>query len=186
MARYLLVSGSPRDGNTEYVMRRLHAALGGASELVLLRKLKIGRCTGCLACEGTGKCPIEDDMQGLYRKMEKAAVLVIATPNYFDNVSGLLKDFIDRCNAFYNSGRIKGKKAVFIVVGGGSAGDSRRVVGQALRYFANGVGLDVAGSFIFTGTDRAGVRNTAGAREKIEAIAMKIRSLIKNDAPAGI
>ena len=177
MARYLLVSGSPREGNSEYVMRRLHAALGGASELVLLRKLDIRHCTGCLACEGTGECPIGDDMQDLYAKMNKAAVLVVATPNYFDNVSGLLKDFIDRCNTFYNNGRMKGKKAVFIVVGGGSAGDSRRVAGQALRYFANGVGLDVEESFIFTGTDRAGIRDMRGANERIETVAKKIRSM---------
>ncbi len=177
MTKALLISGSPREGNTEYILRGVHKMLRDPAELVILRELDVRHCTGCLSCEGTGRCPIGDGMQDLYTRMEEADVLVIGTPNYFDNVPGLVKDFMDRCNTFYNSGRLKGKKAVFIVVGGGSAGDSRRVAEQALRYFANGVGLDVAGTFVFTGTDGKSLSGSPGTAGEVAEISRLISSL---------
>ncbi len=177
MKNMLFISGSPREGNTDYVLRQVIEAMGGSSELILLRDMDIKHCTGCLACDGTGECPIEDGMQVLYKKMEQAEIIVIGTPNYFDNVPGLMKDMIDRCNTFYNSMKLKGRPVVFIVVGGGSSGDSGRVVSQSLAYFANGLNLDVAASYVFSGTDKAALNNEEGTRQRISEIAEKLRSI---------
>jgi multimeric flavodoxin WrbA len=34
-------------------------------------------------------------MQPLYQKIEQSDLLILGTPNYFDNVTALLKNFID-------------------------------------------------------------------------------------------
>ena len=48
------ISGSPRRGNTEWMVRRFldrAAADGAETELLLLRRLNVKTCYGCLACE---------------------------------------------------------------------------------------------------------------------------------------
>jgi multimeric flavodoxin WrbA len=78
------------------------AVQGGAeTELVLLRRKSIKSCNGCLTCEVGGKarkgvCTIQDDMQEIYPKLLEADCLVFGTPVYFEMLSGLLKNFMDR------------------------------------------------------------------------------------------
>lgn len=98
------ICGSPRKGNTEWMLKKLldEAAKGGVeTELILLREKQIKGCDGCLSCEvgGTqrkGSCHIEDDMQLIYPKLTEADGFAFGTPVYFDMLSGLLKNFMDR------------------------------------------------------------------------------------------
>jgi multimeric flavodoxin WrbA len=43
-----------------------------------------------------GKCVTEDDMAGLLNKFLVAKAIVVASPNYYYTVSGLMKNMIDR------------------------------------------------------------------------------------------
>ncbi|HUU64384.1 MAG TPA: flavodoxin family protein [Dehalococcoidia bacterium] len=98
------ICGSPRKGNTEWMLRKLleGAARDGVdSELILLREKDIRTCDGCLSCEAGGGqrkviCRIQDDMQEIYPKLVEADGLALGTPVYFEMLSGLLKNFIDR------------------------------------------------------------------------------------------
>jgi multimeric flavodoxin WrbA len=98
------ISGSPRKGNTEWMLGKLLeevAQSGMETELVLLRKLAIKGCDGCLSCEIGGKerkgyCRINDDMQQIYPKLLEADAWALGTPVYFELLSGLLKNFMDR------------------------------------------------------------------------------------------
>jgi multimeric flavodoxin WrbA len=98
------VCGSPRKANTEWMLTRLlemTAESGADVELLLLRKMNVRMCRGCLACEEGGKerkgiCKIKDDMTEVYPKLVAADIIVLATPAYFEMLSGLLKNFLDR------------------------------------------------------------------------------------------
>jgi len=98
------ICGSPRNGNTEWMLKKLldEVAKGGVeTELILLREKQIKGCDGCLSCEigGTqrkGSCRIQDDMQQIYPKLMEADGFAFGTPVYFDMLSGLLKNFMDR------------------------------------------------------------------------------------------
>jgi multimeric flavodoxin WrbA len=98
------ICGSPRKGNTEWmldtIMKRL-AQKGAETELILLRKKSVGSCAGCLKCETGGKerpgaCVQKDDMTELYPKLMSADCIVLGSPVYFEMISGQLKVFIDR------------------------------------------------------------------------------------------
>ena len=130
MVKTLLISGSPRVGKTESILKEM------GEELILLRNLKIEHCKGCLKCEKTHKCVIQDDMQTLYLKLINADIIVIGTPNYFENVTGLLKDFIDRTCPLSFSKVLKGKKLMPIVVGEMGIKFQKRVTINALECFA--------------------------------------------------
>jgi multimeric flavodoxin WrbA len=98
------VCGSPRKGNTEWMLKKLldEVVAGGVeTELILLREKHVKGCDGCLSCEvggnqRKGSCRIQDDMQILYPKLMKADGIAFGTPVYFDMLSGLLKNFMDR------------------------------------------------------------------------------------------
>ena len=89
------------------------AANGADVELLLLRKMDVRTCRGCLACEEGGPerkgiCKIKDDMAEVYPKILAADAVVLATPGYFEMLSGLLKNFLDRTCPVWP--RLEGKR----------------------------------------------------------------------------
>ena len=102
--KVLAICGSPRKGNTEWMLDTLLNKMSGSgieTELVKLRRYSIRRCKGCLKCEEggenrKGECRINDDMKELLPKLLQADTLVMGTPVYFEMLSGTLKNFIDR------------------------------------------------------------------------------------------
>lgn len=116
----IAICGSPRGGNTEFVLKRILTKaeeFGASSELVLLREKRIEFCKGCLSCDSSGECSIRDDMQIIYSKLEEADLVIFGSPNYFHNVSGIMKNFIDRLLPFYYTDKMKDKKMVIAIVG---------------------------------------------------------------------
>ena len=128
------VSCSPRKGNTEWMSSKLleTAAQSGAEvELLLLRKMDVRTCRGCLACEEGGRerkgvCKIKDDMTEVYPKLLVADAIVLATPGYFEMLSGLLKNFLDRTCPIWP--RLEGKKIAGLAV-------AEEGIGQAIQNF---------------------------------------------------
>lgn len=121
MVKVLAVVGSPRKQNTYKLVEAVAEAVAKnknvETELVQLSEFDIKHCAGCGEfCEKTGECNIEDDMQKLYPKLKEADVLIIGTPTYYWNVSGVVKDFIDRTNPLYNTESLKGKIGAAVAV----------------------------------------------------------------------
>jgi multimeric flavodoxin WrbA len=116
------ISGSPRKGNTEWMLGKLLeiASQSGAEvEMMLLRKMDVRMCRGCLTCEAGGKerkgiCVIKDDMTEVYPKLLAADAIILASPGYFEMLSGLLKNFLDRTCPIWP--RLEGKKIAGLAV----------------------------------------------------------------------
>jgi len=98
MSTVLGICGSARKkGNTATLLREALNATGMESELIFLSDLTIGFCTGCLSCvKNKGVCIKDDDMKGLLEKMIESRAIVLGSPNYYYDVSGLVKNMIDR------------------------------------------------------------------------------------------
>ncbi|NOQ56237.1 MAG: hypothetical protein GQ477_05540 [Nanohaloarchaea archaeon] len=174
MVKCLLISGSPRKGNSDIVLGKIFEKIECEKEIIYLRDKDIKHCTGCLVCAKSDKCSIKDDMGELLELMVWADVIVIGTPNYFDNVPGLLKDFIDRTNPFYETDMLKGKKLVSIVVGGGKIVNSRRVSEHALTYFSNAHKLDFVDSYYFSDLGVDDVLEDKSLDATVDTIALMI------------
>ncbi|NTU99075.1 flavodoxin family protein [Candidatus Falkowbacteria bacterium] len=148
----LFISGSPRKGNTEHVISRLYESVVGNKEILLLRSKNVKRCIGCLACHHQPVCTIkDDDVPEIMESVLAADVLVIGTPNYFENVSGLTKDFIDRLHPFYKPKTIQGKKLIIFMVGGGKSHGSLEMLKSSMQGFVKHYGLELVGAFAFQG-----------------------------------
>lgn len=96
-------NGSPRAerGNTHVMVEAFLAGAreaGAETDNVFLAKKKIAPCIACYACwmKTPGKCAQRDDMDELLDKVIASDVVVFATPVYVDNVTGVMKDFMDR------------------------------------------------------------------------------------------
>ena len=98
MTTVLGICGSARKGgSTATLLQEVLDAIGVDSELIRLSELEIKFCLGCLTCmKQQGKCAIKDDAAGLFDKLLAARAIVVASPNYYYTVSGLMKNMIDR------------------------------------------------------------------------------------------
>lgn len=178
----LLISGSPRKGNTEFVLNKIHKKISKdyKSDLLLLRKKKIKHCVGCLKCDKTNKCTINDDMKSIEPLIEASDLIVVGTPNYYDNITGLLKNFFDRTNPYYNTDILNNKKIIFFVVGGGSISHSQRVNDHVLKYFADGHGLKIVKDYTFKALEPKKIKNDTKQHTKIQQIISQIYKTIPN------
>ena len=103
--KVLIISSSPRKGGNSDILCDAFAegakAAGNEVEKVRIADLKIGYCTGCYACQKTGKCAIKDDAKKVVDKMMAADVIVLASPVYFYSICAQLKALIDRTVVVY-------------------------------------------------------------------------------------
>jgi len=120
--RTIGICGSPRTGsNTEILLREVLKTIkksGAETELILLREKNIELCRGCdEKCSKTGECVISDDMQEIYEKLINSDLIILGSPTYFDSVSGLMKNFMDRTDPLTAGRKLKNKIAGVIGVG---------------------------------------------------------------------
>lgn len=105
--KVLVISSSLRkSSNSEALAEEFAkgaAESGSEVERVSLAGKNMAFCRGCLACQKTGKCVINDDAVEITEKIRNADVVVFATPVYYYSISGQLKTLFDRANSLYGS-----------------------------------------------------------------------------------
>ena len=93
----LVISASLRNGSNSDMLADefMRGALesGNKAEKIALRGKSINFCKGCLACQKTGKCVVNDVMAEILPKMQQADVICFASPVYFMICAGSLKHF---------------------------------------------------------------------------------------------
>lgn len=105
MKKIIVISTSLRRGsNSEMLADQFVAGAqkaGHEVEKVTLFGKEIRFCIGCLSCQTTHRCAINDDVAPIMEKVLNADVVVWATPIYYYEMSGQMKTLIDRMNAMY-------------------------------------------------------------------------------------
>lgn len=101
--KILILNSSPKaeKSNTHVIVKSfMEGAISAGAEVenIFLAKYKIKPCNACMACwfETPGKCVINDDAEMILEKMSKVEFIIFATPLYVDNVSGIMKNLMDR------------------------------------------------------------------------------------------
>jgi multimeric flavodoxin WrbA len=110
------INGSPRiGGNTDILLDKVLDGCrdrGARAEKVILNTIKFSPCQECANVRDDGSCLIEDDMQLLYRKIEEADVIILASPIFFGSLSAQAKMMIDRFQCSWRAKYIL-KKDIF-------------------------------------------------------------------------
>jgi multimeric flavodoxin WrbA len=126
-----LIGSQRKKANTARIVQlisaRLHALAAQHTtplefETLFLGDLHILPCLGCRACFDRGEeaCPIEDDIPLIRAKMDAADVLILASPVYVNDVSGLVKNWMDRLAYLCHRPAMGGKCAYPLATVGGS------------------------------------------------------------------
>lgn len=115
--KILAISGSPRKKNIYNMIKTVLRAAEVFSEIMFLEDRYIMPCNDCRSCHDVHRCILKDDMAAIYDKLEKTDIIILGSPTYFHNVSGSMKNFMDRCLPFYFSRELEGKKAVLLASG---------------------------------------------------------------------
>lgn len=175
--KILFISGSGRKGNTEHILTKIYESIDtDAKELILLKKKDIKFCKGCLTCYKKPGCAIKDDMETILTKILESDILILGTPNYYENVSGLMKNFMDRCHPFYEHELIKNKKVVLVYVGGGGKNGTKKYLDSAFFGFIKHLKLNLIDSYSFEALEWNELAKKDISKEIIK-IVKKINSL---------
>lgn len=119
--KILVINGSHRNGNTTKFVGCVTTLLQDQGHSVNVLNLLTNRfeiCDGCLACEETGVCVLNDYFTNIVApKLMEADAYVFAMPVYFNSVPALFKNFIDRTNCLCGYFEENPKKLGVFLVG---------------------------------------------------------------------
>lgn len=105
MKKVVVIASSPRkNGNSNALVKDFVQGAreaGNDVEIISVADIKMDFCRGCMTCNQTLKCVIDDDMKAVLETMRTADVIVFATPVYYYSVSGQLKTFFDRTSPLF-------------------------------------------------------------------------------------
>lgn len=103
--KVLIINGSPRaNGNTAVAlceMENVFKASGVDTETVQIGSKNIRGCIACNRCSVTGKCAVDDIVNELAEKFERADGLVVASPVYYASANATLVACLNRL--FYST-----------------------------------------------------------------------------------
>ena len=178
--RILAFNGSPnKNGNGAALINAILAEAvknGHAAEVVNLYSRKIKGCLACDKCKDrTPQCAVRDDMAAITAKIIAADCLVISTPVYMGQISGVMKTFLDRWCVFFD-GRFKmrhipGKQLVTIVTSGAPAPTYKYVADYLNKWLGGFFKMKLAGSIVAGGLSGAGaVRKQKAVMKQAEKI----------------
>ena len=139
--KVLIFNGSPRSkGVTSTVLHRIETELKKGDvevDFYDLGSIGMSHCTGCCSCYRTGACCLHDDAEILSQKISEADGIVLGSPTYASNVSGLMKDFIDRGH-FVIEQLLYGKPCITVATGENYGNRSARKVLDNLVLYSGG------------------------------------------------
>ena len=139
--KVLIFNGSPRNnGTTATVLHRIETELKKGDvevDFYNLGSIEMSHCTGCCSCYRTGACCLSDDAEILSQKISEADGIVLGSPTYASNVSGLMKDFIDRGH-FVIEQLLYGKPCITVATGENYGNRSARKVLDNLVLYSGG------------------------------------------------
>ena len=147
--RILLISSSPRKEKSQTFLLAKEVIRGCNNkettiEIFHLRDLKIEFCHHCEACHKKILCcPIKDDVHRILNMMLEADGIVLASPNYINQVTGSMKTLFDRSSHFIHCLRLMGKYVAGVVSSG--SGQDKDVL-DYLKYYTHTCGAQYVGS----------------------------------------
>ena len=146
--KILVICSSPRKKRSQTLLLAKEVLRGSGdqtagSEVMHLCDLRIEFCRHCEKCHRKiMSCPIEDDVRMILKKMLEADGIILASPNYINQITASMKALFDRSSHFIHCKRLLGKYIAGVVSSG--SGQDKDVL-DYIRYYAHTCGAQYAG-----------------------------------------
>ncbi|MBU1852424.1 MAG: flavodoxin family protein [Candidatus Omnitrophica bacterium] len=161
------INGSPRiDGNTDIVLdNALEGAktTGAKTDKIILNTLRFSPCQECEDMPDDGSCIVKDDMQPLYKKVDQADVVILASPIFFGSLSAQTKMMIDRFQCLWRAKYIlkkdisrKKRKGIFISVEASTREDFFMNAKSIVKNLFATINAEYTGELLCSGLDEKG------------------------------
>ncbi|MCG2706191.1 MAG: flavodoxin family protein [Candidatus Omnitrophica bacterium] len=175
--KILLISSSPRKekSQTFFLAKEALKGLSGQdinSEIIHLADCHIGFCRHCEECHRKIlHCSIKDGASAVLKKMLEADGIILASPNYINQVTASMKALLDRSSHFIHCKRLLGKYIVAVVSSG--SGESKEIL-DYIRFYAHICGAQYSG-----GASSAGMQASPAAIAEARQLGNKLSQDIR-------
>lgn len=107
-------------------------------------------CKGCNRCFYTGECNIDDCILNYKKQLCEADIIILGSPVYLHQVSGNMKNFIDRIAEWIHIFKLIGKLGIVIST---SSNNGNSPVTDYLESVLEYLGTSIIGTFSFESID---------------------------------
>ncbi|MDO4649398.1 MAG: flavodoxin family protein [Eubacteriales bacterium] len=184
----LIFNGSPRShGDTSRMIEALRPMLPGEIKVIKLYKEEIRPCVDCRACSKQAGCVIQDSMQDVYKEIEECDHIILASPIYFEELTGVLLAALSRLQTYYSARYIRRvepilkKKTGGIILTAGSIGPKEKPEGTA-RMLLGAMGCKSLYTVYVGHTDRVSAMEQKDTMEQLKKLAECISEAEKTRA----
>ncbi|MGJ7922224.1 flavodoxin family protein [Neobacillus sp. LXY-4] len=100
--KVVAIMGSPHKGQGYKIVKDIETELKSLGDVdfqhIFLSNVNLQTCKGCFACISKGErfCPLKDEKEKIEQELLNADGVILSSPGYAQNVSWLMKNFIDR------------------------------------------------------------------------------------------
>lgn len=117
-------------------------------DVLLLRNFNISMCEGCKNCFCEKECTLDqaDDMPLLRKHLQESDIIVFSSPVYHQNMSGIMKNFMDRIVFPSRMLDLSGKLGFTLTTTDSSGG---KIVSDMLWQLQTSLGIKNIENFIF-------------------------------------
>ena len=146
----LFINCSNREKNCYNILKSI---MKEEDKLISLSNKNISFCLGCESCQESLEkhCVLDDYItNNVYDEILKEDSIVLASPMYMSNINGILKNLLDRFNAFYNHELLRNKKIYLIMTGYAKEEENEEEIKAIIDYF-NGISDFLYFEFNFLG-----------------------------------
>ena len=161
--KVISIDGGPRKaGSTTTLVSHIMKGAqrkGAETEMIHLYDLEYTGCLGCSYCKSHDVCKQDDDMSIVYEKMRDADIILFATPVYFAQMTGQLKNCIDRLFALID-GEFQprlpaGKKYGVVVTQGDESAPYCEIISTTVGFAMGALHIDSCGTINANGVHEA-------------------------------
>lgn len=171
----LIINGSPRKrGDTMYFINKIKESID--CDVISAYYTDFSPCIDCRKCSG-GMCIYNDEITELFNKIDEYDNIIVATPLYYNQPTGVLMAMMSRNQMFFMSKKkLKPKKGYVIVVGGGDSVINSADAEKTVRIMLMGLNVKVEGYVRCLKTSEIKPENDIEANKEIKEIIKKIKN----------
>lgn len=173
----LIFNGSPRPkGETKKMIDQLRERMGGEIKIVNAYTADIRPCIDCRFCLTHDGCAVKDEMQTVYDDIQEADCIVIASPIYYEELTGMLLAVMSRLQTYFGARYVRHeepiqkKKKGAILLAAGSIGPREKAESTA-KMLLDQLRCEHAGTVYMGRTDKKSLEEQPEVVEQIRELA---------------
>lgn len=171
----LIINGSPRkNGDTMYFINKIKESI--ECDVVSAYYRDFSPCIDCRKCK-EGKCIYNDDMTELLNNIDSYDNIIVATPLYYNQPTGVLMAMMSRTQMFFMNGKkLKEKNGYVIVVGGGDSVVNSADAEKTVRIMLMGLNVKVRGYVRCLNTSKIRPEQDDNANAELENLIKQLKN----------